>query len=205
MKSALPLLLILVSLITIPSIADAQTISDEKVTEEKLSLKSGTIDNQFEYIYSVSNNFQEYKVVKQTDLDKLKTNILDSMRTMRTLVGDLKLLIVDEKDSIKNLKSIMATAETEKLDAIAEKDNFSFLGIGIHKGVYSSIMWIIVAVLAGALAIFSIQYFSSFSKIKKARKDLADLQEEFDIHRKNMLDRERKMKRELVDAQMGRK
>lgn len=199
MKRILPLFLIIFSLIAFPEFTFAQDS-----TEDKGSLESGTIDSQFEYIYSVSNNFQEYKVVKRTNLDQLKSNILDSMRTMRTEVGDLKLLIVNEKDSIKNLNAILETAESEKLAAIAEKDNFSFLGMGIHKGVYSSMMWILVAVLAGALAIFSFQYFTSFKKIKKAQKDLAEVQEEFDNHRKNMLDRERKLKRELVDAQLGR-
>src|SRR5690606_33265756 len=187
MKSLLPLFLILISLITLPSFTFAQENSGDEG-----SLKSGTIDSQFEYIYSVSNNFQEYKVVKRTNLDQLKSNILDSMRTMRTEVGDLKLLIVSEKDSIKNLKTILVTAETEKQEAIAEKDNFSFLGMGIHKAAYSSMMWILVAVLASALGIFSFQYFSSFRKIKKAQKDLVEVQAEFDNHRKNMLDRERK-------------
>ncbi|MEB2773739.1 hypothetical protein SYJ56_00380 [Algoriphagus sp. D3-2-R+10] len=199
MKSVLSLFLILISLITLPSFTFAQ-----ESTDDKGSLQSGTIDSQFDYIYSVSNNFQEYKVVKRTNLDQLKSNILDSMRTMRTEVGDLKLLIVSEKDSIENLNTILASAETQKQEAIAEKDNFSFLGMGIHKAVYSSMMWILVAVLAVALAIFSFQYFSSFKKIRKAQKDLADVQEEFDNHRKNMLDRERKLKRELVDAQLGR-
>lgn len=193
------MLIILISLISISSLAYAQDGE-----EDKGSLTSGTIDSQFDYIYNVSNNFQEYKVVKRTNLDQLKTNILDSMRSMRGEVGDLKLLIVSEKDSIKNLKSTLTTAEAEKQEAIAQKDNFSFLGIAVHKAVYSSFMWILVAVLAGALAIFSFQYFSSFKRIKKAQKDLAEVQEEFDSHRKNMLERERKLKRELVDAQMGR-
>ncbi|MEP1086407.1 hypothetical protein [Algoriphagus sp.] len=173
-------------------------------TEQKESLESGTIDSQFEYIYNSSNNFQEYKVVLRTNLDKLKSNILDSMRTMRAEVGDLKLLIMSEKDSIKNLKDFLATAEAEKQAAIAEKENFSFLGMGIQKSVYSSLMWILVAVLAGALAIFAFQYVSSFKKIRKAEKELVEVQEEFDNHRKTMLERERKLKRELVDAQLGR-
>ncbi len=200
MKSILSPVLILIFLFSFSLISNAQ-----ESTEEKGSLQSGTIDSQFDYIYNSSNNFQEYKVVLRTNLDQLKSNILDSMRTMRSEVGDLKQLIVSEKDSIKNLKSTLATAESEKLEAIAEKDNFSFLGMGIQKSVYSSLMWILVAVLAGALAIFTFQYFSSFKKIRKAQKDLVEVQEELENHRKTMLDRERKLKRELVDAQMGRK
>jgi hypothetical protein len=179
------------------------SIAQESV-EETGSLQSGTIDSQFDYIYNSSNNFQEYKVVKQTNLDRLKSNILDSMRTMRSEVGDLKLLIVSEKDSINNLKTLLASAEAEKQEAIAEKDNFSFFGIGIQKSVYSSLMWLLVAILGGALAIFTFQYFTSFKKIKKAQKDLMEVQEELENHRKTMLERERKLKRELIDAQMGK-
>ncbi|WP_339875709.1 hypothetical protein [uncultured Algoriphagus sp.] len=199
MKILFRLNLILLSLMISLSTSYAQ-----EVEENKGSLDSGTIDSQFDYIYSISNNFQEYKVVKRTNLDQLKSNMLDSMRTMRQEVSDLKGLIASQKDSIGNLNNTLVSTETEKQEAIAEKDNFSFLGMGIHKAVYSSFMWILVAVLAGALAIFSFQYFSSFKKIKKAQKDLAEVQEEFDNHRKNMLDRERKLKRELVDAQLGR-
>ncbi len=34
--------------------------------EEKLSLNSGTIDNQFEYVIRRSNSWQDYKTVKKT-------------------------------------------------------------------------------------------------------------------------------------------
>jgi ABC-type multidrug transport system fused ATPase/permease subunit len=172
--------------------------------QQKGSLKSGTIDSQFEYIYDVSNNFQEYKVVKQTNLDLLKSNILDSMKTMRSSVGDLNLIIDNQKDSIGSLNQVLSTSETEKQQAIAEKDNFSFLGIGIYKVVYSTFMWILVAILAAALAFFSFQYTRSYKKIRKAQRDLEEIQEELDSHRKTMLDRERKLKRELIDAQMGK-
>lgn len=199
MKHVFTLALTLIFLFSLSFISIAQ-----ESVEETGSLQSGTIDSQFDYIYNSSNNFQEYKVVKQTNLDRLKSNILDSMRTMRSEVGDLKLLIVSEKDSINNLKTLLASAEAEKQEAIAEKDNFSFFGIGIQKSVYSSLMWLLVAILGGALAIFTFQYFTSFKKIKKAQKDLMEVQEELENHRKTMLERERKLKRELIDAQMGK-
>ncbi|WP_297336637.1 hypothetical protein [Algoriphagus sp.] len=173
-------------------------------SDQQNSLQSGTIDSQFDYLYEVSNNFQEYKVVKRSNLDQLKSNILDSMQTMRAEVLDIKNQIKSQNDSIAAINQRLEQSEIEKQEAIDAKDNFSFLGMGIQKGVYSSIMWILVAGLALALAFFSFQYFKSFKKIQKAQRDLADLQEEFDQHRKNTLERERKLKRELIDAQMGK-
>ncbi len=168
------------------------------------SLDSGTIDSQFDYLYQSSNNYQDYKVVKIGSLDRLKSNILDSMRTMRSEVLDLKSTISGQKDSIGTLNIVLQQTETEKQEAIIGKDQFVFLGLDIHKSVYSSFMWLLVAGLAAALGFFSFQYFRSFKKIRKAQKDLEEVQEEFDQHRKNTLERERKLKRELIDAQMGK-
>jgi predicted nucleic acid-binding Zn-ribbon protein len=168
------------------------------------ALQSGTIDEQFDYIYGASNNYQEYKVVRRSFLDRLKSNMLDSIQTMRGEVLELKKDVQTRQDSIRSIQNLLAQTESEKQEAIAAKDNFNFLGLGIQKGVYSTFMWILVGALAAALALFSFKYFRSFSKIKKAEKDLAELQEEFEQHRKNTLERERKLKRELIDAQMGK-
>lgn len=168
------------------------------------SLNSGSIESQFEYIYRVSNNFQEYEVVKKSNLEKLKSNILDSLQTMRKEVSDLKVIQSTQTDSIRQISEYLAQEIEQKEAAIDLKDSFTFLGMNIQKTVYSSMMWTLVAALAGFLAFFSIQYFRSFGKVKKAQKDLEEIQEEFDQHRKNTLERERKLKRELIDAQMGK-
>ena len=117
---------------------------------------------------------------------------------------NLKKDVQTRQDSIRSIQNLLAQTESEKQEAIAAKDNFNFLGLGIQKGVYSTFMWVLVGALAAALALFSFKYFRSFSKIKKAEKDLAELQEEFEKHRKNTLERERKLKRELINAQMGK-
>ncbi len=169
------------------------------------SLDSGTIESQIDYLYRSSNNYQEYKVIRRSSFEKLKGNILDSLRVDKEEAVQLNAQIKTQEGTINDLEGQLQSAEEAKLEAIAEKDNFSFLGVGIHKSVYSSMMWVIVAILGLALGFFSLQYSRSFKKIKKAEKDLEEVQAEFDQHRKNTLERERKMKRELIDAQMGKK
>lgn len=181
------------------SFASAQ---DSTATEN--SLRSGTITSQFDYIYRVSNNFQEYEVVKKSNLEQLKANVLDSIRTMSKEVSDHRAKMSTMNDSILTVKKNLAEEIEQKNQAIADRDNFSLLGIGVQKTAYSSMMWFIVLVLAASLSFFAYQYFKSSSKISKAEKDLNEVQEEFEQHRKNTLERERKLKRELIDAQMGK-
>jgi hypothetical protein len=168
------------------------------------SLNSGTIESQFEYIYEVSNNFQEFEVVKKANLEKLKSNILDSLKKTRLEVAELKTIQASQSDSITQISETLFQANEEKEAAIGLQESFSFFGMNIQKTVYSTIMWTLVAVLGGLLAFFSIQYFRSFGQVKKAQKDLEEIREEFEQHRKNTLERERKLKRELIDAQMGK-
>lgn len=179
-------------------------VNAQDTTTTQNSLNSGTIASQFEYIYRVSNNFQEYEVVKKANLEKLKSNIMDSLKVLRSEVVDLKTNQAVWNDSIQAMAEKLEKAEIEKNEAIKEKDSFSFLGIPIQKTVYSSMMWMLVAGLGIALGFFSVQFFRSFGRIKKAQQDLELVQEEFDQHRKNTLERERKLKRELIDAQMGK-
>ncbi|MDP2040583.1 MAG: hypothetical protein Q8S14_15810 [Algoriphagus sp.] len=173
-------------------------------TATQNSLRSGTITSQFDYIYRVSNSFQEHEVVKKSNLEQLKANVLDSIRTMSKEVSALKLQMTTMGDSVLIMKNLLSAEIEEKNQAIADRDNFSFLGMGIQKAAYSSMMWALVLVMAGALSFFAVQYFRSSSKISKAERDLIEVQEEFEQHRKNTLERERKLKRELIDAQMGR-
>lgn len=180
------------------------TAFSQENSEFGSSLNTGTIVSQFEYIYRTSNNFQEYEVVKKSNLEALKSHILDSLKVYKDQIVMLKSEKTAQADSVLLLSGELARAVKEKEEAIDAKESFSFLGMNIQKTLYSSIMWIIVAVLGGMLLFFSMQYFKSSGRIRKAQKDLEDLQGEFEQHRKNALDRERKLKRELIDAQMGK-
>lgn len=197
MKLSVFSLLIILCVSQIPVLA-------QDTTSVQNSLNSGTISSQFDYIYRVSNGFQEYEVVKKANLEKLKSNVTDSIRVLRNEIANLKLQQSSVADSLANFSKILQQANQEKEEAILEKDSFSFFGFPVEKNLYSTIMWLLVLGLAGVLAFFSIQYFKSFGRVRKAQRDLEEVQEEFEQHRKNALERERKLKRELIDAQMSR-
>lgn len=179
------------------------TFSQENTGTEP-SLNSGTIESQFEYIYNSSNNYQDFEVVKKANLETLKSHILDSLKVYKDQILTLKSEKMAQSDSVLLLTGELARAEKERQEALEAKESFSFLGMNVQKSLYSSVMWVIVAVLAGLLLFFAMRHFRSFSLIRKAHKDLEDLQGEFEQHRKNALERERKLKRELIDAQMGK-
>jgi septal ring factor EnvC (AmiA/AmiB activator) len=170
------------------------------LAQEEGSLNSGTISSQFDYLNSVSNNYQEFKVVKKANLDKIRKNVTDSLNVFKDQLATINVDLKQKQDQIARLEAEVAEVQQQFQKAEEARDSFSFLGIPIHKSAYSSLMWTIVFGLLGAFLFFLYQYSQSHKVISKARKDLEETREEFDQHRKNTLERERKLKRELVDA-----
>ncbi|WP_200976073.1 hypothetical protein [Echinicola sp. 20G] len=182
-------------------IATSTTFAQETVVQEapKSSLNGGTIESQFEYLNDASNNYQEYKVVKKTNLDKIKSNILDSLKVFKDQIVEKNAKINEQNAEIKQLNSGIENTKNELNTALEAKDSFPILGLQVYKTTYSTIMWSVIIALGIALAFFIFKYSKSHKVISQTRKDLTETKDEFENHRKNTLERERKLKRQLVD------
>ncbi|MBD8487729.1 hypothetical protein IFO69_03105 [Echinicola sp. CAU 1574] len=182
-------------------IAVSTTFAQETVEQEapKNSLNGGTIESQFEYLNDASNNYQEYKVVKKTNLDKIKSNILDSLKVFKDQIIEKNAKINEQNAEIKQLNTGIENTKNELNTALEAKDSFPILGLQVYKTTYSTIMWSVIIALGIALAFFIFKYSKSHKVISQTRKDLTETKDEFENHRKNTLERERKLKRQLVD------
>ncbi|MCF7561714.1 tRNA (guanine-N1)-methyltransferase [Sabulilitoribacter multivorans] len=191
--------LIFFSLFTFTSFA--QTTSDD---EDKLSLNSGTIDNQFEYVLRKSGNFrgtngQMYEAVKLSMLLTLRAHAIDSLKTLRKDLADTQAIVDAQAKEITDLKSNLG-ATKETLDKTnAEKNSMSFFGAQMSKTGYNVLMWTIIAGLLALLLFFIYKFKNSNAITRNAKKALEEIEEEFDEHRKTALEREQKVRRQLQD------
>ena len=171
----------------------------EKDQEPKPSLNSGTIKSQFDYLYKKSGSYQEYKVVKKTFFHKIKGNVLDSLKNIKTELANTKQIVVTQGNEINSLKNDLKTTNDNLTNVTKEKDNIKFLGIPLTKSVYNSILWSIITGLIVFLFVFIFKFKASNTITKQANKLLAETEEEFDGYRATSLEREQKVRRELQD------
>ncbi|WP_040254324.1 hypothetical protein [Psychroserpens mesophilus] len=170
----------------------------------ELSLSSGTIDSQFEYIFVKSGNFkgtngQRYEAVKQAWLLQLKTNVLDSLKTTYKELDNLEATVNSQVKEIEDLKLNLSNTKSKLDNTISEKDSMQLFGMQMTKPNYSLILWSIVGVLAALLLFFIYKYRNSNAVTKQAQLSLAETEEEFEEHRRNALEREQKVRRQLQD------
>lgn len=169
------------------------------------SLDSGTIESQFDYINSVSNNYEEYKVVRRSHLDKIRANVMDSLKVFKDQLVTLNSQLGEQKSSMDQLNSNLTGTQAELQEARDMKDSFSFMGMYIHKSTYNSMMWGIVIVLAILLLFFIYRFRRNYSVTAEIKQTLEETREEFELHRRNTLERERKLNRQLVDEMNKKK
>lgn len=172
--------------------------------EEALSLNSGTIDNQFEYILRKSGNFkgtngQAYEAVKLSMFLTLRAHTIDSLKTVHKNLTETQAVVKAQSDEISELKANLADTK-ENLDKTnTEKDSMALFGMQMSKTGYNALMWTIIAGLLGLLLLFIYKFKNSNAITHDAKKALAEIEEEFDEHRRTALEREQKVRRQLQD------
>lgn len=187
-----------VFLLTISTTSFAQT------TPQEGSLSSGTIDSQFGYILRKSGDFrgtngQMYEAVKRNMLYTLRANTIDSLKTVHKDLAATQVIVKTQAKEIADLKSSLSTTQTNLENTDAEKNSMSLLGIQMSKVGYNVLMWSIIAGLLALLLFFIYKFKNSNTVTKGAKHALAEIEEEFEEHRKIALEREQKVRRQLQD------
>ena len=186
---------IIVFILLLSSFLTAQT----KTETDKLSLHSGTIDNQFEYVIRKSNNYREYKIVSKNWLYNLKSHTIDSLNALHKQLADTKQIISNRNNEIGTLKTNLTDTQNTLEATNLEKNSMSLLGIQMSKTGYNVLIWLIIGGLLTMLLFFIYKFNNSNVVTRNAKKQLLETEEEFEEHRKRALEREQKVMRRLQD------
>lgn len=187
-------------LLTISITSFAQTTTQE----DNRSLSNGTINQQFDYVLRKSGDFrgtngQMYEAVKRNMLITLRAHTIDSLKTVHDDLSATQAVVKTQAKEITDLKTSLSDTRTNLDNTNAEKNSMSLLGIQMSKTGYNVLMWTIVAGLLVLLLFFIYKFKNSNSITKGAKYALAEIEEEFEEHRKTALEREQKVRRQLQD------
>ncbi|WMJ74988.1 hypothetical protein RCC89_17725 [Cytophagaceae bacterium ABcell3] len=156
-----------------------------------------TLHQKWENIIDKSNSYQHYKVVQKTDLNDFWRNVQDTLTQMKMQLANEQNQIVQQQDQITQLqnevKDITANLEAEK----AEKEEILFLGNSINKYTYANTLWIIVGLIFLGCAVLFFLFKNSNRVTKQKIADYDHLFNRFEDYKKNTIEKERKLKREL--------
>ena len=162
-------------------------------------IEDKTLEGQFDKINRISTSYQTYKVISKDKFQELKNNVLDSIKASNKDLKEQKVFLKNERDNVAKLNAELNKTKEDLKKAQEKENSISLFGFQISKVTYNLILWLIIISLALALAFFVFKFSKSNILTKKAKEDLEDVEQEFEVQRKKSLEREQKLRRQLQD------
>ena len=158
-----------------------------------------TLENQFDNIYRTSTSYQTYKVISKNRFQKLKLDVIDSLKASKNTIIDKEKLLIAERAKVENIKATLTKTQQELNVATKKENTISFLGTELNKGTYNIILWLLIIILLLVMLYFMYKFSNSNVITKNAQNNLFETEQEFEQHRKKALEREQKLRRQLQD------
>lgn len=163
------------------------------------NMTENPINKEFTNLIETSNNFQEYKLVKESDLKKLQSQTDAHIAELEQKIETLDENIALERQAQEPLQAQLTAANANVEQLNEEKDSISFLGILIDKVFYNVIVWTLVAILSIALIVLFVQYRKNEAFTSQAKSELTALEVELEELRRKSIEEKQRLGRELQD------
>ncbi len=167
--------------------------------QKKIQIRKNTLKDQMAEAFDESNSYQEYKVIKKTQLATLRRNILDSVTALEKgfdlnekQFSEQGALIDSLKTELKNTKQMLANSKEKE-------EGISVLGINTHKSTYNVLMWSLILILLVGASFLFYKYLNTNKITKTAELKLAETEIELEEQKQNSLEREQVLRRKLQD------
>jgi tetrahydromethanopterin S-methyltransferase subunit B len=166
--------------------------------QDPTPLEQGSMNEQFTYVITKTEAYEDYQVIKRHLLYKLKNNALDTIKYLQDQRQALSSQVNKLQSEVEVLNTTLKDTSNELATVKKEKNSMRLFGLLMPKGTYYLVIGFIFLVLLAALGIVFLMYKRSNAVTLKTKETLTNIQEEFDRHRKWALENEKKLSRELM-------
>lgn len=167
--------------------------------QDSIEVQKNTLNNQMDEVFEKSNSYQEYKVIKKTQLATLRRNILDSVSTLQKEIGSQNSNLGQQKSEIDSLRNDLKRTQEDLALSKEKEDGIQILGALTSKAAYNTIMWSIIGILLLIGGFLFYRFLNSHKIINAAELKIAEMEIELEDYRRNSLEREQKLRRKLQD------
>ena len=159
-----------------------------------------TLNEQFTTLRDDAETFKVYKVIKQSELNDFWASVQDTIKNKDSRISAYK-------SQVENLESTQSTLKTtiEEKDAIVKEKEYagshiSFMGIDFEKDSYIMLNVVIIALLIISIAVLVYKFKDNNKTARKKSSDYDRLDTEFENYKRNALEKQMKLRRDLQTA-----
>jgi hypothetical protein len=173
-------------------VAYAQQPAQKAVEDKNLNLEA-----RYKEMKSASQTFKDYKVIKESVLDKVWKITTDSIKEKEQQLAEAKKEIDGLNEQLSTTRKSMEAQEASIKDVVYDSTHISVLGIPFAKGLF---ILLTAAIIGGLGFLLSL----AFARVKiantlvKEKTVIADsIAHEFEDFKKKSMEKQTKLSREL--------
>ena len=167
--------------------------------QDSIRVNKNTLLDQMNEAFDKSNSYQEYKVIKKTQLATLRKNILDSVSALEKSISSQKNELQRQKTDLDSLRLNLNKTQQDLSLSKEREDGIEFFGVLTSKSTYNGIMWTIIGILLLIGGFLLYRFINSHKITNAAQLKMAEMEIELEDYRRNSLEREQKLRRKLQD------
>ena len=147
-------------------------------------LDTGTLQEQLDYLDERTRIYNDFRAIREDMFQKIKTNSIDSLMAGKAIILELEGQLRDQSTLIESLQTELQSTNSQLDEAIKNKNSLVFLGIPMHKTLYNTILWAVIAALAFITVLLFLSNKRLLTTARRNKNDLDELREEFEAYRK---------------------
>jgi Skp family chaperone for outer membrane proteins len=164
---------------------------------DPLTNDSQTLRERYLLMKMKSQNYQEYKVIKETTLDGVWKIVADSLNAKQAVIRKSQAEINNlQSELTKNIDALKAKEASMK-DIEYGNQHITVLGIDFEKGFFAALVGILL-LIAGLVVAGVVYTMKVLKKNLSEKEDLANtISAEYEEYKRKAMDKQTKLSREL--------
>ncbi|MBL6445845.1 hypothetical protein JMN32_05975 [Fulvivirga sp. 29W222] len=159
-----------------------------------------SLNEQFNQLKDNSETFKTYKVIKETELNAFWKTVQDSVGNKEQRLSEAQQLIEVQKKELTKLQEVIQEKDTQLQEKEHAGTHITVMGIDFLKDSYILINIVIISLLLIAMAILLYKFKDNNRIARKKSNDYERLDGEFENYKRNALEKQMKLRRDLQTA-----
>ena len=155
------------------------------------------LNERFQVLKSKSQNYREYKVIRENVLDGFWRIVRDSVALKQAAISARDKDILDLKKQLSETQATLKEKEASMQEIVYDSTHINVLGINFSKSVFITT----VGLIFGALILVALLMSGRLKLIQSSLKERADafnsLSTEFEEYKRKAMEKQTKLSREL--------
>lgn len=156
-------------------------------------LNEGTLREQLDYLQEKTRIYQDFRAIREDMFQKIRRNSLDTLTANKAEIHKLENQLRAYGIRIDSLQSSLQVTNNNLDEAVKNRDRMTFFGVPVHKSLYNSIMWFVIAGLVLLTGMLFLTARRNITAAIRTKKDLEEIREEFETYRKQTRERQEQL------------